>query len=175
MRRRIHLAAAALEQVASHIAGAHLERKGRALAVHYRGVSPSRVGTLHRWANRVAAQVGLTILPGKKVWDLVPPGHRGKSRALSLIRNHLKNRVGGRSFLTVYAGDDATDAEAFRSLPVGGVGIQVGGLRGEADYRLRGVREVHVLLRWIAETAAPSSRVVPRPQPSRGRGARGRP
>jgi len=158
LRSRLGRAAAALEQVASHIAGAHLERKGLALAVHYRGVSPSRVGTLHRWAKRVGAQVGLTILPGKKVWDLVPSGHRGKARAVRLIRDHLKKRVRGKSLLTVYAGDDATDAEAFRSLPVGGLGIQVGGARGAAEYRLRGVREVHALLRWIAEAVASSSR-----------------
>lgn len=150
MRRRIRLAAAALEQVTSRIPGAHLERKGLALAVHYRGVSPSRLGTLHRWTRRAAAEAALAILPGKKVWDLVPPGHRGKARAVRLIRDHLKKRVRGKSLLTVYAGDDATDAEAFRSLGARGLGIQVGGARRAAAYRLRGVPEVHALLRWIA-------------------------
>lgn len=164
LRSRIGRAAAALERVTSRIAGAHLEWKGLALAVHYRGVGPSRLGTLHRWLKRVAAQVGLSVLPGKKVWDLVPPGHRGKARAVRRIRDHLKKRLRGKSLLTVYVGDDATDAEAFRALPGRGLGIQVGGARGAAEYRLRGVREVHALLRWIAGTAALSSRAVRRPR-----------
>ncbi|MBI3007556.1 MAG: trehalose-phosphatase [candidate division NC10 bacterium] len=157
LRARAGRAAAGLEQVISRFAGAHLERKGLAVAVHYRGVRASRLGALRGWVRRVAAQAGLTLLPGKKVWDLVPPGYRGKSKALSLIRDHLKHRVGARACLTLYAGDDATDAEAFRSLGARGLGIQVGGARGAADYRLRGVREVHALLRWIVGAVASPS------------------
>ncbi len=164
IRRRIRLAAAVLERVIPQFPGAHLERKGLALAVHYRGVSASRLGTLLRWTRRAAGQAALAILPGKKVWDLVPPGHRGKARAVRLIRDHLKKRAGGKSLLTVYVGDDATDAEAFRALPGRGLGIQVGGARGAAEYRLRGVREVHALLQWIAGTAALSSRAADRPR-----------
>ncbi len=150
IRPRLRMAAAALDRVVPRFPGAYLERKGLAVAVHYRGVSPSRVRTLHRWTRRAGAEAALAILPGKKVWDLVPPGHRGKARAVRLIRDHLKKRVRGKSLLTVYAGDDATDAEAFRSLGARGLGIQVGGARRAAAYRLRGVPEVHALLRWIA-------------------------
>ena len=169
IRPRLRMAAAALDRVVPRFPGAYLERKGLALAVHYRGVRASRLGALRGWVRRVAAQAGLTLLPGKKVWDLVPPGYRGKSKALSLIRDHLKHRVGARACLTLYAGDDATDAEAFRSLGARGLGIQVGGARGAADYRLRGVREVHALLRWMAKTAGSSSKMSPPPADVRGR------
>jgi trehalose-phosphatase len=156
LRPRIRRAAAALEGVAARFPGAHVERKGLALAVHYRGVSQSRLGALRRRVKQVAARAGLTILPGKKVWDLLPPGHRGKAKAVRMIRTHLEKRLGVRSSLTVYAGDDATDAEAFRSLGVRGLAIQIGGRRGPTDYRLPGVREVHTLLGWLAEVV-PSS------------------
>ena len=134
--------------------GARLESKGLALAVHYRGLGPSRRIRLHRCVKRVAARAGLAILPGKQVWDLVPAGHRGKAEALGVIRARLKVGVRAGRLLTVYAGDDATDAEAFRALPRRAVGIQVGGARGKAPFRLRNVRQVHALLRWIAERAA---------------------
>jgi trehalose 6-phosphate phosphatase len=157
LRRRIRAAAAVLTRDIPEFPGAHLESKGLALAVHYRGLSPSRRTALHRWVKGVAARAALAILPGKQVWDLVPTGHRGKARALGVIRDHLKPGVRGRPLLTVYAGDDATDAEAFRALPPRGLGIQVGGTRGPADFRLRNVPEVHALLRWIAERVASSS------------------
>lgn len=158
MRRRIRAAAAILTRDIPEFPGILLESKGLALAVHYRGLSPSRRTVLHRWVTRVAAGGALAILPGKQVWDLVPTGHRGKARALGVIRDHLKSRVRGRRLLTVYAGDDATDAEAFRALPPRGLGIQVGGARGPADFRLRSVPEIHALLRWIAERVASSTR-----------------
>lgn len=169
LRARARRAAAGLEQVISRFAGAHLERKGLALAVHYREVRAARLGALRGWVRRVAAQAGLTLLPGKKVWDLMPPGHPGKSKAVRLIKAHLKKRLEGKSFLTVYSGDDATDAEVFRSLGARGLAVQVGGTRGEADCRLRGVREVHALLRWVAKTAGSSSKTSPPLADARGR------
>ncbi|MBI4391854.1 MAG: trehalose-phosphatase [candidate division NC10 bacterium] len=166
-RLRIRRATAALGAMLPRFPGARLEPKGLALAVHYRGLSPSRRAALYRRVKRVAAQAVLTILPGKKVWDLVPPGHRGKAKALRLIRDCLKTRVRGGPLLTLYAGDDATDAEAFRALPPRALGIQVGGVRGPADFRLRNVPKVHALLRWIAERiASPSASSMPPAAPS---------
>ncbi|MGH7361795.1 MAG: trehalose-phosphatase, partial [Candidatus Methylomirabilales bacterium] len=59
IRRRIRMAAAVLDRVIPQFPGAHLEQKGLALAVHYRGVRPSRLGTLRRWVKRVAFQMAL--------------------------------------------------------------------------------------------------------------------
>ncbi|HEV8663430.1 MAG TPA: trehalose-phosphatase, partial [Candidatus Methylomirabilis sp.] len=72
LRRRIRAAAAVLTRDIPEFPGAHLESKGLALAVHYRGLSPSRRTALHRWVKGVAARAALAILPGKQVWDLVP-------------------------------------------------------------------------------------------------------
>lgn len=172
IRRRIRLATATLVRVIPRFPGAHLEQKGLALAVHYRGVSPSRLGTLYGWTRRAASKAALAILPGKKVWDLVPPGHRGKAKGLRLVRDFLKRTVRGRPLLTVYAGDDATDAEAFRAPPPRALSVQVGGARGPADFRLRNVPEVHALLRWIAKRAPSSPRIVARLRKSVGVAAR---
>lgn len=154
LRSRIRIAAAALVDVAARFPGARVERKGLGVAVHYRGVSAPRLPPLRGRVKQIAARAGLTILPGKKVWDLLPPGHRGKGKAVGIIRAHLEKRLGVRSSLTVYAGDDATDAEAFRSLGARGLAVQVGGRRGAAGYRLPGVHEVQALLGWIARAVA---------------------
>lgn len=168
-------AAAALGDVNVRFPGAYVERKGLALALHHRGLPASRVAALRRLAKRVAARAGLAILPGKEVWDLVPREHRGKSGAVRLIRDHLGKRLGGRAPFTVYAGDDVTDDEALRSLRMRDLGVQIGGVRRAAHYRLRGVRDMHALLRWIAETTTASTTPVPRPRRSGGPGARGNP
>lgn len=149
VQRHLERAAEMLEAVVSDFRGADLERKGLAVSLHYRRVVSSGLETLFKLTKEVAAQEGLAILLGVKVWDLVPPGHRGKSNALPLIRDHLTKRLNGRPPFAIYAGDDATDAETLRSVGDRGITIQVGGKRGTADYHLRGVPEVHAILRWI--------------------------
>lgn len=142
---------------------AYVEWKGLAAAVHYQGVAPSKLQVLFRATKEVAARNGLAVLLGAKVWDLVPPGHRGKSNAVSLIRRYFQNRLHGRSAVTVFAGDDATDAEAFLSLKGSGIAVQVGKHGWTADYHLTNVSEVHALLRWIERRLAADRR-----QPRRG-------
>lgn len=149
VRRHLERAAATLEAAISRFPGADLERKGPALSLHYRRVVSPRLKALFKLTKEVAAQEGLAILSGEKVWELVPPGHRGKSKALPLIRDHLTKRLNGRPPFTIYAGDDATDTETLRSLGNRGIAIQVGGKRGTADYHLSGVSEFHAILRWI--------------------------
>jgi len=149
VRRHLERAAATLEAAISRFPGADLERKGPALSLHYRRVVSSGLETLFKLTKEVAAQEGLAILLGDKVWELVPPGHGGKSKALPLIRDHLTKRLNGRPPFAIYAGDDATDAETIRSVGDRGITIQVGGKQGTADYHLRGVSEFHAILRWI--------------------------
>lgn len=154
IRNRLRIAAVALEEIISRFPGADLEWKGFAVAVHCRKVASSRLGPLFKLTKEVSARADLGILLGEKVWDLVPPGHPGKSKAVSLIRDHLKARLDGRPPLTVYAGDDAVETRAFASLQARDITVQVGGKRRTADYHLRGVPEVHALLRWIDRVTA---------------------
>lgn len=154
LRQGLRSAARTLGMMTSRVPGAQLEWKGLAVALHHRGVAPSQLRSLFWTTKEVAARHGLALLLGAKVWDLVPPGHRGKSGAVSLILRHLRERVDGRSAFTVFAGDDATDAEAFLTLKGTGVAVQVGEPRWAADYHLANVSEVHALLRWLERELA---------------------
>jgi alpha,alpha-trehalase len=165
VRARLGAAARTIEDTLARFPGVRVERKKYSVAIHYRHLAQARTGIFRSVVRRAAGEHGLGIIRGKKVWELVRPGLRGKSKAVKLIRSRLRKRWEGRPVLTAYAGDDAADAEAFRSLGARGIAIQVGGRRGSADFRLRGVREVHALLRWIAEAAAATR--------SGGPGARG--
>lgn len=157
IRARLRAVAAALEAARPRFPGARLEPKDVALAVHYRRVPASRVASLRRLVRRLAREAGLGVLAGKRIWDLVPPGRRGKSAAVRLVRDDVRKTSRGTP-VTVYAGDDATDAEVFRKLGRRIIGVQVGGRRGPAAYRLRGVRDVHAWLRRIAALAAADRR-----------------
>jgi len=150
VRRGLAMARRLVNDTIAHVPGIDVEWKRLALAVHYRGVSASRLRVLFRRIKEVSARAGLALLLGEKVWDLVPPGHRGKSSAVRLIRDRLRRELGGRVF-TLFAGDDVTDADAFVALRERGIAVQVGRSRGAADYHLRGVREIHTLLSWIAD------------------------
>jgi len=162
-RARLRAAAARLAAGLGGYPGARLEPKGCALAVHYRGVPSRAVRRLRRVVGRVAREARLGILPGKRVWDLVPPGRRGKAPALRRLLREFRAPAGGRRVLTLYAGDDATDADVFRALGPRILGVQVGGRRGLAAYRLPGVPALHTLLRRLADTVEG----VPRLRPSR--------
>jgi trehalose-phosphatase len=153
--RRLRLAGSALEALVGAVPGAELERKRFAVAVHYRRVARWRLRALGDMVRRAADEHGLALLKGKKVWDVVPPGLGGKSQGVSLIQEYFKRRARRRETVMLYFGDDATDLEAFRRLRQGAISVRVGGRSGAAAFRLRGVSEVHALLRWI-ETAIAS-------------------
>ncbi len=135
--------------------GARLEPKGLALAVHYRGLPGARVGPLRRLVRAVARGARLGIIPGKRVWDLVPPGRPGKAAAARRLLEDARDRAGGQRVRSVYVGDDATDAEVFRTLGRRLVGIQVGGRRGAAAYRVPDVAAVHAWLACLAAASGP--------------------
>lgn len=162
-RARLRAAGARLAAGLGGYPGARLEPKRCALAVHYRGVPPPAARRLRRLVERLAHEARLGILPGKRVWDLVPPGHAGKAAALRRLLREFRAPAGARRVLTLYAGDDTTDADVFRTLGRRILGVQVGGRRGLAAYRLPGVPALHTLLRRVADVVEG----VPRLSPSR--------
>jgi trehalose 6-phosphate phosphatase len=87
------------------------ERKQFSVAFHYRTADDEQaaVAVLTHVAGR-AAELGLRTRWGRKVLEVLPPIDAGKGTA---VRALLEERALRRA---LYAGDDATDLEAFRGL-----------------------------------------------------------
>jgi len=90
------------------LADARIEDKGRAVAVHVRGLADpdAALGRLRDPVTRLAADHGLVVEPGRMVLE-VRGGDMDKGRALrSLVAERRPSTV-------VYAGDDLGDLAAF--------------------------------------------------------------
>jgi trehalose 6-phosphate phosphatase len=93
------------------LAGARIEDKGRAIAVHTR-LLPDPEGTLVKLEGplrELAIRHGLVLEPGKKVWEIRAPG-MDKGVALRSI----VDETGARQ--VIFAGDDLGDLSAFRAV-----------------------------------------------------------
>jgi trehalose-phosphatase len=151
--RQLSRASGVLASGLERFPGALLERKGLTVSLHYRRVPPGQQRALLDFAAGVARQApGLMSLPGKNVLELLPRVRWGKGEAVLWIRRRLAQALRSRPTITVYAGDDATDATAFAALEGRGVTVRVGGHRDRADHAVENVRAIHALLRWLART-----------------------
>ncbi|MFW6150998.1 MAG: trehalose-phosphatase [Chloroflexota bacterium] len=137
-------AEAQLRESVADVAGAWVERKRYAIAVHYRNVQDHDVSKVEERVDRaLSAHEALRKTLGKKIFELRPDIDWDKGRALLALLDAL-----GLSQATpVYIGDDVTDEDAFRVLHGRGISIIVG-VEGDslADYRLRDPQEVHSFL-----------------------------
>jgi len=136
--------------------GVAVENKRWTLTVHYRNADPAIVPVLREKVSRVATTHGLATISGKKVLELRPPVAINKGTAVLW----LADRVGGLAphASVLYAGDDATDEDAFlalRSRMSRAVTIHVDGGEGSpetfAEYIVSDPREMGSLLAWLAE------------------------
>jgi trehalose 6-phosphate phosphatase len=140
-----------LDNIVKDIAGARVERKRFAIAVHYRQVKKAGVGTLERRFDEVLSHYPeLRKSAGKKVFELLPDIDWDKGKALLYLLGVLyadSSRV-----LPLYIGDDVTDEDAFRAIADRGIAIAVGE-KGQtaAHYTLRDPDEV---ARFLGELAA---------------------
>lgn len=135
----------------SSIPGAALEWKGLAVSLHYRRVAPLRRIAVWKLAERVVSLApGIRIIRGYAVLDFVANVRWDKGRAVRWIAPRLAQTLPGSRVLVFYAGDDTTDETAFTSLRGRGVTVRVGGRPTAAEYAVRGVRDVHAILRWLA-------------------------
>jgi trehalose 6-phosphate phosphatase len=129
------------------------ENKGLSLSFHYRQSPEPETArqTLERIAES-AEEVGLHARFGRMTLEIVPPVDADKGTA---IRSLLDERGLTRA---LYAGDDATDLDAFRALEGLELGICVAlssseappGLAEAADIVLAGPDELVELLRRLA-------------------------
>ena len=128
------------------------ERKNYSAAFHYRTASDqaAAVATL-RTVERRAVELGLRPRWGRKVLEVLPPVNANKGTA---VRTLLGERGLRRA---LYAGDDATDLEAFRGLDGLELAVRVAvvsdegpnQLGQEADVIVGGTAELVELLRRL--------------------------
>lgn len=118
-------AADALEARLADIAGAQVERKRFAVAVHYRRVAGDRVAQVEDAVAAAAERAPkLRRTGGKQVFELRPDIDWDKGRAVTWLLGKLQ--LDGPDVLPLYIGDDDTDEDAFRALAGrGGIGILV--------------------------------------------------
>jgi trehalose 6-phosphate phosphatase len=129
-----------------------VENKGLTLSFHYRGAEDEEAAEkfLLKVANRARA-AGLRPRFGRKVLEVRPPLDANKGTA---VRTLLGERGLQRA---LYAGDDATDLDAFHVLGELELGVRVGvastesprGISDEADVVVRSPAELLELLRTL--------------------------
>jgi trehalose 6-phosphate phosphatase len=130
--------------------GAWVERKKFSIAVHYRKVAKSKIGSVKEAAEKVAGlHQDLRLSGGKKIFELQPKidWHKGKA-LLWLLRELALDK---KNVVPFYIGDDVTDEDGFRALKDRGIGVVVmdRSRPTEALYRLNNPSEVERFLKKI--------------------------
>jgi trehalose 6-phosphate phosphatase len=131
------------------VAGARLERKRFALAVHYRQVADGDIATVEKAVDEVLGQhPSLKKTGGKKVFELRPNVEWDKGRAVLWLLHALD--LEGSEVLPIYLGDDLTDEDAFRALAGRGLSIVVKPPHQTcATYQVNDVPEVGTFLEGL--------------------------
>lgn len=138
---------AQLRQLAVQAPGVLIEAKPHGIAVHYR-LAPHARAACHALAERIAAEEGYVLQPGKQVIELkFHATNKGDA-----VRAFMHAAPAGRS-KPFFIGDDLTDEEGFKAArALGGAGILVGDRHPtEASYRLP---DVGSALRWLGQAVA---------------------
>jgi trehalose 6-phosphate phosphatase len=127
-----------LDQVVA-TSGWQPERKKFSAAFHYR-TAPDEAAAIESLENveRRARALGLRTRWGRKVLEVLPPVEADKGTA---VRTLLAERGLGRA---LYAGDDATDLEAFRGLDDLELAVRVAVVSPEGPRELRRAADVIV-------------------------------
>jgi len=146
-------AAEALNDLLGSVAGARVERKRFAVAVHFRQVADADLDKVDEAMQQVQHQVpDLRRTGGKKIYELRPDIDWDKGRAVRWLLDKLD--LASPDVLPIYIGDDETDEDAFRALADrDGIGILVAeeSQPSAATYRLRTSDDVETFLRHLTE------------------------
>jgi len=141
-----------LEPAVAAIDGAVLENKEWTLSVHYRLVDDAAVPRLQDLVKDSAERNGLLVTQGKRVIEIRPPANVNKGTAIRRLAERLDGFSPDASLL--FAGDDATDEDAFQMLRVElprAVTIHVGdNAKTAAEFSLPTPERVRALLERIA-------------------------
>jgi trehalose-phosphatase len=125
-----------------------IEDKGLAFAVHYRQAQAAEAAYAREILGEVVDQFrgALWIVPGDRVWEVLPREIRGKGYAARRLW-----RFGRAGALPIYIGNDDTDEAAFTALAAG-LTARVGAVRKtRARYFLRNPAEVTRFLEKLEE------------------------
>jgi len=126
-RRLLALATEQLKEKLAGLDGVRLEVKESTLAVHYREASRAVSARTKFIVNEtIAANRGLRLSGGKKVWEIFPGSGVDKWTAIRF----LLSREGHMESLLIYAGDDVGDEPVFARMS--GISILVGRRRATA-------------------------------------------
>jgi trehalose 6-phosphate phosphatase len=143
--------------------GITVENKGITATVHYRRSPDPRLAEKHvlEVIRNSPKANQLQVMPGRMAVNLLPPvaANKGTATRELITGYHLRRGI--------YLGDDVTDIDAFRAIHAAppetdfkGWAIAVTSretppdLIREADFTLKGVREVARFLGWLSQTAA---------------------
>jgi trehalose-phosphatase len=151
----IEAAASALAPLVDAVEDVIVENKTWSLAVHYRAADEHLVPRLREHVTRVALENGLRVADGKKVFEVRAPISINKGSAVVKLAHKLGALRPGASLL--FAGDDATDEDAFRLLRADypdAVTVHVGDSpESAAEFRVAGPNEIREMLLAIANDA----------------------
>ncbi len=145
-------AEAELKSRIERIAGAFVERKRFAIALHYRMADQRDVPELERTIASVAEKYpDLRKAGGKKVFELLPNTEWDKGKMVLFLLD--KFHVNEAKTVPIYIGDDVTDEDAFRALVDRGVTILVSDHPQDtsAHFGLRNVAEVAIFLEELED------------------------
>ena len=146
-RERLNGIAVMLERAASLLAGAWVEHKPFAVALHYRLADPTAAAPIVAdFDERLHRPGDLTIHHGHMVLE-VAVRRTSKNGAVRFLRERL------RPATVVFVGDDESDEHVMEHLEPGDLGVKVGGDETAATHRLPSPVEVVAFL--AALTAAP--------------------
>jgi trehalose 6-phosphate phosphatase len=142
-RARLHEVTAALEQLATGVEGAWVERKPHSAALHLRRVEPGAADGLEAAAAGIGRRQGIRTMIGKRIVE-VSVSSATKASAVG----RLRRRSGATAVL--FVGDDVTDEDVFADLGEGDVGVKVGDGPTAAPHRVADPSEAVALLRRLA-------------------------
>jgi trehalose 6-phosphate synthase/phosphatase len=137
-----------LETYADRLPGSFVEEKEESVAWHYRMADPEqaelRAPELVDHLLNLTGKADLQVVQGNKVVEIRRAGvNKGNAAAFWL---------GDRSYDFLLAiGDDTTDEDLFKSLPLSAVSIRVGMSGTHAQYNIRNSAEVIALLFLLAK------------------------
>lgn len=131
-----------LDRFASSHAGLLVERKAGSVALHYRLAPDLADACATAMAEAVSHVQGFKVLRGNAVFEARTEGHdKGTAIAEFLAEPPFAARI------AVFAGDDVTDEDGFRTInelgPARGISIKVGAGESKARYRVANVEALH--------------------------------
>jgi trehalose-phosphatase len=122
LRGTLDCLAGELRAVAARFKGAEVEDKGLSLTLHFRRVAPEDAAGLQEALGCLDVPRGLQRLDGKMIAEFRPRLDWNKGSAL----RRILQRLGIPGAAAIFAGDDATDEDAFRELGATGLTVHVG-------------------------------------------------